>query len=169
MTETEERKQSIDFSNPYLETGLCLLVGKSSGIKSIQDADRPNCIIAVKQGTTGQAYARNDLKNAQIRVLDKEDACVLEVVQGKANAFIYDQMSVYKHWQLHTDQTTAILQPFRKESWAIGIRKGQSNLREEVNAFLKKYRADGGFDRLGNKYLKEQKEAFQKLGISFYF
>jgi len=38
-----------------------------------------------------------------------------------------------------------------------------------VNAFLKSFRSDGGFDRLGEKYLKEQKEAFAAAGIPFYF
>ena len=36
---------------------------------------------------------------AEHNILDKEAACVLEVVQGKADAFIYDQLSVYTNWQ----------------------------------------------------------------------
>src|ERR1700678_2077438 len=40
MTETPERAQSIDFSDPYLTTGLCLLVKKDSPIQSIADADK---------------------------------------------------------------------------------------------------------------------------------
>jgi len=42
-------------------------------------------------------------------------------------------------------------------------------LRDQVNAFLRGYRASGGFDRLGDKYLREQKEAFAAAGIPFYF
>ncbi|MEI9897108.1 MAG: transporter substrate-binding domain-containing protein [Chthoniobacter sp.] len=40
MTATPERAQSIDFSDPYLKTGLCLLVGAKTDIQSIADADR---------------------------------------------------------------------------------------------------------------------------------
>lgn len=169
MTATEERAKSIDFSEPYLKTGLCLLVGKDSQIKSIADLDRAGKTVAVKQATTGHNYARQNFKNAQVLVLDKEDACVLEVVQGKADAFIYDQMSIFKHWQRNQETTRAILQPFQQESWAVGVRKGNDELREKVNAFLKIFREQGGFEKLADKYLKEQKEAFQKLGYPFYF
>ena len=168
MTQTPERAQSIAFSEPYLRTGLCLLINRQAPIHSIAEADRAGWKIAVKQGTTGQIYARKHLEHAGVLVLDKEDACVLEVVQGKAQAFIYDQMSVFKHWQRHQDSTQALLRPFQEESWAIGLRQGDP-LRTQVNAFLEDYRARGGFDGLADKYLKEQKEAFQKLGIPFYF
>ena len=169
MTETAERGQSIDFSEPYLRTGLCLLVNRSAAIDSITGADQPGISIAVKQGTTGQAYARAQIKQARLLVLDKEDACVLEVLQGKAQAFIYDQMSVLKHWQRHPDSTVALLKPFQEEAWAIGIRKGNEQLKERVNAFLTAFKAEGGFDRLGDKYLNEEKLALKKLGIPFCF
>jgi polar amino acid transport system substrate-binding protein len=169
MTETPERAQSIDFSEPYLQTGLCLLVNKKASIDSIEQADQAAYSIAVKQGTTGQLYAQAHLKHARVLVLDKEDACVLEVVQGKAQAFIYDQMSVFKHWQQHQDGTSGLLKPFQREVWAIGLRKGNEALKTQVNAFLKEFRAEGGFERLGNRYLQDQKKAFQKAGVPFYF
>ena len=169
MTETPARLQSIDFSDPYLRTGLCLLVNKKAQIDSIEQADQEKYTLSVKQGTTGQSYAQNHLKHARVLTLDKEDTCVLEVVQGKAQAFIYDQMSVFKHWQAHQDSTTALLKPFQEENWAIGLRKGNDSLRTQVNPFLASFRAQGGFEKLGEKYLKEQKEAFGKMGIPFFF
>lgn len=169
MTATPERAQSIDFSEPYLKTGLCLLVGKSSGIQSLQDLDSAGKTVAVKLGTTGHSYAGAKIKRAQLRVLEKEDACVLEVVQGKVDAFIYDQMSTFKNWQRNPGTTRPLLQPFQEESWSIGVRKGNADLLQKVNQFLKDFRAQGGFEDLGNRYLKEQKEAFRKLGYAFYF
>lgn len=169
MTATTERAQSIDFSEPYLKTGLCLLVGKNSAIQSIAEVDRPGKVLAVKLGTTGHHYATEKIKQAKVLVLDKEDACVLEVVQGKADAFIYDQMSTFKNWQRNPDTTRPLLKPFQEESWAIGIRKGNVALVEQVNQFLKDFRARGGFEELGDRHLKEQKEAFKRLGIPFYF
>jgi polar amino acid transport system substrate-binding protein len=169
MTATGERAQSIDFSEPYLKTGLCLLVGKNSSIQSIADLDQPGKTIAVKIGTTGHNYARERIKNAQVRVLEKEDACVLEVAQGKADAFIYDQMSTFKNWQRNPDTTRPLLRPFQEESWAIGARKGNTGLLQQVNRFLKEFRNRGGFEELGNRYLKEQKEAFRQMGYPFYF
>jgi len=169
MTATPERAQSIDFSDAYVKTGLCLLFGTNSNIQSIRDLDQPGKTVVVKLGTTGHAYASSNLKRAQVRVLEKEDACVLEIVQGKADAFIYDQMSTFKNWQRHQETTRPLLKPFQEESWSIGVRKGNAELLQQVNAFLKDFRAKGGFEELGNRYLKEQKEAFRQLGYPFYF
>jgi polar amino acid transport system substrate-binding protein len=168
MTATEERGRVIDFSDPYLKTGLCLLVGAKSEAKSIADLNLSGKTIVVKKGTTGHLYAAKNLRAPKVLVLDKEGAAVLEVVQGKADAFIYDQMSVFSHWKRNQDTTRALLEPFQQESWAIGLPKG-SPLREKVNAFLKSYRESGGFEKLGDRWLAEQKAEFKRLGIPFFF
>jgi polar amino acid transport system substrate-binding protein len=101
-------------------------------------------------------------------VLDKESAAVLEVSQGKADAFIYDQMSTFQNWQRNKLTTRAVLEPFQQESWAVGIRKGNDELKKRVNAFIKEYRAKGGFEQLGDRYLKEMKGEFKQLGYRFF-
>lgn len=169
MTRTDERAQSIDFSGPYVETGLCLLVGRESPVKSVADLDRQGRKVAVKKGTTGNAWAAANLKAAEVLVLDQEAAAVLEVVQGKADAFIYDQLSVYRHWQRNPDTTRALLQPFQKERWAIGVRKGNERLLEQVDNALMDFRRGGGFEKLGDRWLKDEKAAFRKLNVVFVF
>ena len=169
MTATEERAQSIAFSDSYLDTGLCLLVSKNSSIQHIQDADQPEYVIATKQGTTGHLYAANHIRNARTLTFEKESSAVLEVVQGKVDAFIYDQMSTYRNWKRHPSTTRPILKPFKKESWAIGLRQDDETLRRQVNAFLKAFRKRGGFEELGERYLAEEKKAFQKRGDPFFF
>jgi polar amino acid transport system substrate-binding protein len=168
MTATAERAQSIDFSDPYLQTGLCLLVRKNSSVEGISDLDKAGMTVAVKKGTTGHSYAGRQLKHARVLVLDKEAAAVLEVVQGKADAFIYDQMSIYSNWQRNPQTTRALLKPFQQESWAVGIRKGNDPLKARINVFLKEYRAAGGFEKLGDAWLKEQKQQFKRLGYPFF-
>ena len=168
MTATAERAQSIDFSDSYLQTGLCLLVRKNSPVQMITDLDKAGMTVAVKKGTTGHSYAVKQLKHARALVLDKEAAAVLEVVQGKADAFIYDQMSTYSNWQRNPQTTRAILKPFQQESWAVGIRKGNDPLKGRINVFLKEYRAAGGFEKLGDIWLKEQKQQFKRLGYPFF-
>ena len=169
MTDTPERRTSIAFSDPYLSIGLALLVAKDSPIRSLADLDQPGRTLAVRQGTTGEAWARENIKNAQIIALEKEAAAVLEVVQGKADAFLYDQMSVWKNAREHAGTTRALLTPVKKENWAAGLRLDDEKLRTQINEFLKTFRASGGFDRLGDKYLGEQKAAFAQQGIPFYF
>ncbi|MFA7345585.1 MAG: transporter substrate-binding domain-containing protein [Terrimicrobiaceae bacterium] len=169
MTDTPERRTSISFSDPYLTIGLALLVAKDSPIRSIADVDQPGRSLAVRQGTTGEVWARANLKNAKIIALEKEASAVLEVVQGKADAFLYDQMSVWKNAREQAGSTRALLAPVQKENWAVGLKSDNEKLRGEINEFLKTYRASGGFERLGDKYLGEQKSAFREQGLPFYF
>ncbi len=169
LTATPERARSIAFSEPYLRTGLALLVAAASPLQSAADLDAPGRIVAVKKGTTGHQYAATSLKKARVLVLDKEAAAVLEVAQGKADAFIYDSLSVYQNHRRHPDTTRAMLRPFREETWAVGLRLGDDALRERVNAFLKTFRDQGGFEKLGDEFLPEEKAFFRAQGIPFVF
>src|ERR1700734_3225910 len=169
MTATDERRKSIDFSDPYLNTGLAILAKKNSPIQSIPDVDKPGMIVVVKTGTTTADYARDHFQNGTVLPLQQDTACALEVVQGKADAFLYDQMSIYQFAKKNPDTTRGLLAPFQKESWAIGIRKGNEDLEKQGNAFLADFKARHGFDALGDKYLKEDKEAFKQMGFPFYF
>jgi len=169
LTATPEREKSITFSDPYLKTGLALLIASSSPVQSAADLDVAGRSVAVKQGTTGQQWAAATLKRARVLVLDSEAAAVLEVVQGRADAFIYDSMSVYRNYVRHPGKTRAALAPFREEAWAVGLRKGNDSLRRQVNEFLEAFRADGGFERLGDQFLPEQKRYFAEHAIPFYF
>ena len=173
MTDTPEREKTIAFSDPYLSIGLAVLAGKKSGLTDgaigTGNLDQPGRILAVRQGTTAQVWALEHLKQAKVLVLDKESSAVMEVTQGKADGFLYDQMSVWKNHQEHPAETIALLQPVQKETWAVGLRPGEATLREQVNAFLKSFRSAGGFEHLGEHYLKDQKEAFAKASIPFYF
>jgi polar amino acid transport system substrate-binding protein len=169
MTATPERSKSVAFSNPYLKTGLAILLGKNSKANTIQDLNENGLTITVKKGSTGHLYANENLKKAKLLVLDKESSCVLEVTQGKADAFIYDSMSIYQHNKKHSTLTRAILKPFKEESWAMAMRKNDLKLLEQVNLFLKKYKEEGGLDKLGDKYFGEQKKEFKSLNVPFYF
>lgn len=169
MTATDERRQSIDFSDPYLKTGLCLLVGKDTDIQSAADLDKPGRKVAVVKATTGHLWTTQKIKQATVVVLGEESAAALEVDQGKADAFIYDQLSTLRNALKYKDHTRPILKPFQEESWAIAIAKDRADLKAKINAFLADYRAKGGFETLGEKWLKEQKAEFKKLSVPFVF
>jgi polar amino acid transport system substrate-binding protein len=171
MTITEERKKTIDFSSPYAKSSLAILANKNSGIKSINDLNVKGKIVAVKKGSTGHLYAINHLKNAEVLVFDKENACVLEVTQAKANAFIYDQLTIYKNSVKHKNTTVALLKSFQKdfEYWGVALNQNDTQLKEKVNAFIKSAKADGTFDKFAHKHLKEAKATFDSLNIPFFF
>ena len=169
MTATPERAKAVAFSDPYLTTGLGALVPKNSNAQNLVDIDQPGNTVVVRQGTTGEVFARKNLKNASLLTLDKESACVIEVAQGKAAAFIYDQMSVFQNHKRNPEATRALLAPLQTESWAVALRQGDKELLAAVNSFLAKYRAEGGFDRLSERFLAEEKAAFAAQGIPFFF
>jgi len=170
MTITDERKKSIDFSIPYAQTSLAILTNKDSGVKSIDDLNVEGKKIAVKKGSTGHIYAKNNLTNAQILTFDKEAACVLEVVQGKADGFLYDQLTIYKNYANNKETTIALLKPFQKdfEYWGVALKQNDP-LKDKVNEFIKKAKADGTFDNFAKKYLTDAKKTFDELNIPFFF
>lgn len=170
MTITEKRKEEVDFSVPYANAMLAILANKDSGIESIDDLNQAGKKVAVKTGSTGYLYAQDNLKNAEIIALADESACVTEVAQGKADGFLYDQLTIYRNNQNNPDTTAAIYIPFQNvEYWGVAIKKDNTELLNKVNAFIEEYTAEGGFDKLSEKYLKDEKEAFTKLGFKWFF
>ena len=170
MTITDDRKKEVDFSEPYANAELAILANKASGITSIDDLNQAGKKVAVKTGSTGDLYAQNNLPNAQIISLADESACVTEVAQGKADGFLYDQLTIYRENQNNPDTTVAIFIPFQNvEYWGVAVKKGNTELLDSLNAFIEQYKADGGFDRLTDKYLSNEKAAFDKLGFKWFF
>lgn len=170
MTIKEERLTKIDFSKPYAKALLALLVNKDSEINTAEDLNREGMKIAAKIGSTGYIYAQNKLPKAEIIALADESACVLEVSQGKADAFIYDQLTIYRNNQEHQDTTKAIYIPFQDvEYWGVGVQKDNKELLEQMNEFIDDFYAKKGFDALTDKYLKDEKKAFDQLGFQWFF
>lgn len=170
MTITEKRKETVDFSDPYANAMLAMLVNKNSDVSSIDDLNKPGKKIALKTGSTGYIYAENNLKNAEIIALQDESACVTEVSQGKADAFLYDQLTIYRNLQNNPDTTKAIFIPFQDvEKWGVAVKKGNTELLSKLNEFIKKYSQEGGFDKLTETYLLKEKAAFDELGFKWFF
>ena len=170
MTITEKRKEEVDFSDPYANAILAILANKDSGIASIDDLNKAGKKVAVKTGSTGHFYAEANLTNAEIIALTDESACVTEVSQGKADGFLYDQLTIYRNNQMNPDTTVAVFIPFQNvEYWGAAMKKGNTELLTGVNEFIKKYTDEGGFDRLSEKYLADEKKAFEELGFKWFF
>ncbi len=170
MTIKPSRLDQIDFSKPYAKALLALLTNKNSNVKSVDDLNQAGKKIAVKTGTTGDLYAQEKLKNAQLISLADEAACVTEVVQGKADAFIYDQLTIYRNQAANPDTTDAVYIPGQDvEFWGVGVKKGNAQLLEKVNTFIDKFYADKGFDAITQKYLAQEKQAFDELGFDWFF
>lgn len=169
MSDTPERRKSIAFSDPYLRIGLGALLRKEAPIQTIEDLDRPGIKVAVRQATAGQVWANAHLKQATLVTFERESAAVLEVIQKKVDAFLYDQLSVWHEYHQHPEETRPLLLNLEEETCAVGISLSQPELSKQVNEFLKRFREEKKFEELGNRYLREQKEEFIKQGIPFVF
>jgi polar amino acid transport system substrate-binding protein len=158
MTATKERAEEVSFSDSYFETGLCLLVHHESGIEDALTADGKR--IVVKQGTTGQINASRlfPASAEKMTVMQTEGECASEVALGRADAFLYDQLSILGASKKHAETTRALLTPLTLEPYAMAMRHGDTKMVARVNAFLAAIRADGRFATLREQYLAELPE-----------
>ena len=170
ITITDEREAEVDFTDPYAVAQLAILANAQSGIGSIDDLNQPDKTVAVKTGSTGDVYATKNLTNAQIVRLADESACVTEVVQGRADGFLYDQLTIYRNNQANPDTTEAVFIPFQDpEYWGIAVADGNDELRAQFNEFIAQCKQDGTFEELTQEYLADEKAAFDELGFRWFF
>ena len=153
ITITDEREEEVDFTDPYAVAQLAILAGANSGVESAEDLNQSDKTVAVKTGSTGDVYATKHLTNAEILRLADESACVTEVVQGRADGFLYDQLTIYRNNQANPDTTKAVFIPFQDpEYWGIAVASGNDELREELNSFIAESKENGEF-RSSDRYL----------------
>ena len=169
MTATTERRQSIDFSEPYVKTGLAILVAKDSTVQSAADLKTPGRKIVVRLGTTGETWARENLNDAKIIALDADVSCVMEVVNASVDAWIYDQLSIMNYQAKYAGKTRALLAPLREEVWAIGLKQGNDELKIKVNEVLVRMRSDGSFTQLAERFMAKEKAMMNAQGLPFVF
>ncbi|MHC1726696.1 MAG: transporter substrate-binding domain-containing protein [Syntrophobacteraceae bacterium] len=157
MTRTLTRAKAVTFTQPYFVTGLCALIStkRASDVTEINQLNMPGKILAVKLGTTGDIVAGKLFPKAKVNRFKEESACVLEVVSGRADAFLYDQLSISRHYKQNPETTTAILKPFTYEPYAIAIRSGDSDFLNWLNLYLETIKADGRHQELYRKYFSD--------------
>lgn len=150
MTITPDRALTLTYTQPYYQTVTALLVSKkrASDVHSVEDLNRKDRVIAVKQGTTGQKAAEEKLPNATLRPLDTENAAALEVALGRADAFLYDLHSVRIHHREHPDETFLLETPVTVEPYALAVRKGDPEAITWLNVVLEHLRKTGRLKEL---------------------
>lgn len=171
MSITEERSRVVDFSLPYANSGLSLLLNSNSPVTSFEDMNSSDVVVAVKSGTVGAILAQKKLPDATIRVFDDVANCVLEVSQGKANAFIYDALTVYENHKKHSETTKMNLKSIEssEQAWAIAVKKGNTELLESINVYIKQSQEERTFEKIGDKYLGDLMKIFKENGVKSFF
>ncbi len=155
VTATPERALDCSFTEPYYLTRTIALVSKSraGGVKTLAELNAPSRRIVAQSGSTGQGAARKHLHKAELVTLDKESLCALEVAQGRADAFIYDEYQVRQHAKQHPDATFVIDETLSIEPYAIELRRGDPESRDWLNLLLQMMKRDGRLAALCEKHL----------------
>jgi polar amino acid transport system substrate-binding protein len=155
VTATAERALEVSFSDPYYLTRTIALVAKprADGVARIGDLDDPARRIVVQKASTGEHAARRHLPRARVDTFDTESACALEVAQGRADAFVYDELQVRAHAAQHPGATRVIDETLSFEPYAIECRKGDPETVAWLNLVLATLRRDGRLDELYKKHL----------------
>jgi len=155
ITIKEERKQVIDFSDGYYDSGFLLMV-KSDNDSIKGEADLAGKTVAVKAGTSAADYAKAHFKAKELRQFPNIDNAYLELRTGRVDAAMHDTPNVLYYIKTAGDgQVKTVGTQMMAQQYGIGFPKG-SELREPVNAALKKLREDGTYARIYAKWFGTQ-------------
>ncbi len=157
MTVTQERNLKINFANPYIIVGQTVLVNKKHKgvVKSYRDLNNSKYIVTSKLGTTGEQAAKRMLPRAKYKSFETEPEAALEVVNGKADAFVYDlPYCVVFMAQQGAGKLIFLDKPFTYEPLAWAINKGDPDFLNWLNNFINQIKNDGRYDRIYNKWIK---------------
>ena len=156
MTVTEERKESVDFSDSYYEAVQYVILPEGSEIATADDLK--NKAIGVQLGTTGDFIA-SDIEGATVSQYNKAVDAVNDLINGRVECVIIDKNPALVFEDKFEGQITAIdgaQFAFEPEQYAIAMPKGDAAMVEQVNAALAEIKADGTFDKLVKTYIEEE-------------
>ena len=157
MTLTQERNLRLNFSEPFIVVGQTLLVRKEleGKIKSYKDLNDPKYTVASRIGTTGEQATKRMIPKAQYKSFEKESDGAMEVVNGQADAFVYDlPFNVVFMAQQGGKNLVLLDKVFTYEPLGFGIKKGDPDFLNWLDNFLAQIKNDGRFDRIYNKWIK---------------
>jgi glutamine transport system substrate-binding protein len=157
MSITDERKKIVDFSTPYFDAGLTVIVkNDNSNIKSADDLKGKT--VAVKKGTTGAKYAQDNAAKLGIKVVQFNDSPAMfqEVANGNADALIEDY-PVISYAIAQKDLGLKIVgDRLNGDQYGIAVLKGQNqDLLKKINKGLAELKKDGTYDKIVKTYLGE--------------
>ncbi|MCU0538997.1 MAG: transporter substrate-binding domain-containing protein [Desulfobacterales bacterium] len=158
MTVTQERNLKINFADPYIVVGQTVIINKKheGKVKSYRDLNSPAFTVTSKLGTTGEQSVKRLIPRANYKSFEEEVTAAMEVVSGKADAFVYDLpfCVVFMAQQGKTGQIVFLDKPFTYEPLAWGVRKGDPDFLNWLNNFLAQVKNDGRYERIYNKWIK---------------
>ncbi len=150
MSITDKRKEVIDFSDGYYESGLLLLVAKGSSITGIENLGGKK--VATKTGTTSVDYLKKHAPEAKLTLFPNDNAMFMELMTGGVDAVLFDKPVVESFVSTRGQGKTTVVGPlYAGQPYGIGFPKG-SALVGKVNDALAKLRKNGEYAKIYQKW-----------------
>lgn len=161
MSITEERKQKVDFTNKYYNTPSAIAVPKDSTLKGVKKEDLAGKTIGTQSSTTHFNYASKTFTDSTVKPYPTAQEYQLDLANGRLDA-VEDDIVVLSQWLETQDGACCKLlgqpepQPVEifGEGAGIAIRKGDTELKDKLNAAIKTIRANGKYKEINEKYFK---------------
>ncbi len=156
MTITQERNLKINFADPYIVVGQTILLNKKheGTVKSIKDLNDPKYIVTSRLGTTGEQAIKKFIPKATYKSFQSEAEAGLEVINGKADALVYDlPFCGHLYASQGKGKTVFLDEPFTYEPLAWAVNKGDPDFLNWLNNFLRQSKGDGFYDRVYQKWI----------------
>jgi len=162
MTVTQERNLKINFANPYISVGQTIIAQKKYAGKTWKDLDKAEYTIVTKLGVTGEIATRKMFKHAKIKTFETEADAAQEVLNGKADAFVYDKPynAIFFAQKQATGKIIHMDNDLTYEPLGWAVRKGDPDFLNWLDNFLNQAKHDGKYDKIYSKWFK--KDAWQK-------
>lgn len=154
VTITEERKQTMDFSEPYINAGQVLVVAKTlNGVSSLQDMTGKR--VGAQIGTTG-AIEIQKVAGVELATYDEVGLAFEDLANGRIAGVVADN-PIAADFALQNpklkEQLKIVGQPFTDEWLGIAVRKGDTKTLALINEGLEKIKANGKLEEIAKKWL----------------
>lgn len=155
ITITDERKQSMDFTNPYFEITQVILVQKGKNINSVEDLKTAQKV-GVVTGQTGDFAASKILgsNSPKIARFESLPLVIKELENGGLDAVVSDSAVVGNYVKNNGDKgfSMVAVPDFEVENYGMAVRKGDTATLNMLNDALAKVRENGEYEQVQNKY-----------------
>ena len=155
---TDERKNVLDMSNGYFESGLSA-VAKKDNDKIKSEADFKGKIFAVKKGTLGAKFAEDnkDKLGITIKYFNDTPSMMLEVKNANADITFEDYPVIAYMISVDPNSNLKIVgEKMLKQDYGFAVKKGSNKeLLDAFNNGIKKLKDNGEYDKIIGKYIKK--------------
>lgn len=154
VTITEERKETMDFSEPYINAGQVLVVAKETeGVSTLQDLVGKK--VGAQIGTTG-AIEIQKVSGVELATYDEVGLAFEDLANGRIAGVVADN-PIAANFALQNPKYKETLkivgEPFTDEWLGIAVRKGDTKTLELINDGLAKIKANGKLEEIAKKWL----------------